>query len=39
MTRIKKYTCIVKVEKEKFVRYHVNDLLAFTKFLDREFTG
>jgi hypothetical protein len=38
MTRTKKYICIVKVGSEKFVRYHVNDLLSFTKFLDKEFT-
>lgn len=39
MARIKKYICIVKVENKKFVRYHVNDLLSFTKFLDRQFDG
>ena len=39
MAKIKKYICIVKTDNEKFVRYHVNDLLLFTNFLDRKFTG
>jgi hypothetical protein len=39
MTSVKKYICVVKTGNEKFVRYHVNDLLSFTKFLDIKFTG
>jgi len=33
----KKYKCIVKVEAQKFLKYHVNNLLSFTRFLDREY--
>lgn len=33
----KKYKAIVKVNNEQFVKYHVNNLLAFTKFLDTRF--
>lgn len=33
----KKYKAIVKVNNEKFVKYHVNNLLSFTKFLDTKF--
>lgn len=33
----KKYKVIVKVEQEKFVKYHVGDLLSFTKFIDKSF--
>ena len=39
MATIKKFTCIAKVSNERFVRYHVNDLLLFTRFLDRQFRG
>lgn len=33
----KEYRCIVKVGNDKFLRYHVNNLLKFTAFLDREW--
>jgi len=33
----KKYKVIAKVGNEKFVRYNVNNLLAFTSFLDTSF--
>lgn len=33
----KKMVCIVKVGGEKFVKYHVNNLLKFTEYLDREY--
>jgi hypothetical protein len=33
----KKYTIIAKVSNEQFVKYHVNNLLSFTKFLDEKF--
>lgn len=35
----KKYKIIAKVSKEKFVKYHVNDLMSFTSFLDTNFVG
>lgn len=31
---VKEYLCIVKTGDSKFLKYHVNDLLKFTKFLD-----
>lgn len=34
---IKKFICIVKINDQKFLRYHVNDLLKFTLFLDGKF--
>ena len=34
---VKKYKVIAKVEKDKFVKYNVNNLLLFTAFLDRHF--
>jgi len=33
----KKYNCIVKVEYDKIVKYHVNNLLSFVQFLDSNF--
>lgn len=33
----KEYRCIVKVGNDKFLRYHVNNLLKFAAFLDREW--
>jgi hypothetical protein len=33
----KKYKVIAKVENDKFVKYNVNNLLLFTKFLDEHF--
>ncbi len=36
---IKKYQVIAKVSSDKFVKYHVNNLLSFTKFLDEKFIG
>lgn len=35
----KKYKVIAKVNNEKFVKYNVNNLLLFTKFLDTNFVG
>jgi len=35
----KKYRVIAKVENDKFVKYHVNNLLLFTSFLDSDFGG
>jgi hypothetical protein len=35
----KKYKVIAKVDKDKFVKYNVNNLLLFTLFLDRNFNG
>ena len=39
MGKGKKYKVIVKVEKDKFVKYNVNNLLLFTEFLDVNFSG
>ena len=33
----KKYKVITKVGDDKFVKYNVNNLLLFTKFLDENF--
>jgi hypothetical protein len=33
----KKMVCIVKADKDKFVKYHVNNLVKFTAFLDKEY--
>jgi len=33
----KLYRVIVKVDDTKFVKYHINNLLSFTSFLDKEF--
>jgi len=38
MKKSKKYTCIVKAEPEKFVKYRLNDLVKFTAFLDRTWS-
>ena len=32
-----KVICIVKASKEKYVKYHVTNLLNFTAFLDRVY--
>lgn len=32
-----RYTVIAKIEAEKFVKYRVNNLLKFTRFLDDSF--
>lgn len=37
MERQKKYKVIAKVSNDKFVKYHVNNLLSFTLFLDDKF--
>lgn len=37
MPIIKKFICIVKVDEKTFLRYHVNNLLSFTNFLDRKY--
>ena len=37
MAALKKYRVIAKVENERFVRYKVNNLVLFAKFLDRQF--
>ena len=34
---MKKYKVIAKVEADKFVKYNVNNLQLFTKFLDSNF--
>lgn len=34
---MKKYRVIAKVEDQHFVKYHVNNLLLFTNFLDTSF--
>lgn len=40
MMQKKKRIVIVKVGPEKFVKYeYVNDLIAFTNFLDKDFSG
>ena len=36
---VKKYTCIVKAGPEKFLKYRLNDLMKFTTFLDRNWSG
>lgn len=33
----KTYQVIVKVGKNKFVKYRVNNLIAFTKFIDKQY--
>jgi hypothetical protein len=33
----KKYVCIAKVGSEKFVKYHVHNLVNFTSFLDAKW--
>jgi hypothetical protein len=35
----KKYKVIAKVSSDRFVKYNVNNLLKFTEFLDKEFSG
>lgn len=35
---MKRYNCIVKVGKDKFIKYRLNDLLKFVEFLDKEWT-
>jgi ABC-type uncharacterized transport system permease subunit len=35
----KRYKVIVKVDKDQFLRYHVNDLLSFVQFLDSKWKG
>lgn len=37
MKHQKKYKVIAKVGNEKFVRYNVNNLMAFATFLDSSF--
>lgn len=32
-----KFIVIVKTDNTKFVKYHVNDLLKFTSFIDKNF--
>jgi hypothetical protein len=34
---MKKYKVIAKVGNDKFVKYNVNNLVKFTKFLDKNF--
>jgi hypothetical protein len=36
---MKKYKVIAKVDNEKFVKYNVNNLVMFAKFLDTHFQG
>ena len=35
----KKYKVIAKISNDKFVKYNVNNLLLFTRFLDKNFLG
>lgn len=35
----KKYRVIAKVSSDKFVKYNVNNLIKFTEFLDKEYSG
>ena len=35
----KKYKVIAKVGNDKFVKYNVNNLILFSKFLDNHFSG
>lgn len=34
---MKKYKVIAKVGNDKFVKYNVNNLLLFSRFLDKDF--
>lgn len=36
---MKKYTCIAKTGDDKFLKYRLNDLLKFTRFLDKQWPG
>lgn len=36
---IEKYKAIVKVDAEKFVKYRTDNLLSFTKYLDKAYPG
>jgi ABC-type uncharacterized transport system permease subunit len=36
---IKKYKVVAKVDNDKFVTYHVNNLIKFSQFLDLNFSG
>ncbi len=33
----KKYKAIAKVSNDKFVKYHINNLVSFARFLDEKF--
>lgn len=35
----KLYRVIAKVDDDKFVKYHVNNLVSFCSFLDKNFPG
>lgn len=35
----KKYKVVAKINKDKFVKYNVTNLMKFAEFLDREFGG
>jgi hypothetical protein len=37
MEKLKKYKVIAKVNNDKFVKYHINNLLSFTTFLDTKY--
>lgn len=39
MKERKKYKVIAKVDNEKFVKYNVNNLIKFSEFLDKNFSG
>ena len=39
MKEKKKYKVIAKVDNEKFVKYNVNNLIKFSEFLDKNFSG
>lgn len=39
METFNKYVCVVKITKTRFCRWHVINLINFTKFLDRDYPG
>lgn len=34
---MKKYTCIVKINNDKFLKYRVDNLISFTNYLDKNW--
>lgn len=34
---IKTFKVVVKISKDKFAKYNVNNLISFTKFLDKKY--
>ena len=37
--KMKRYNVIVKLKTQQFLKYKVNDLLKFTAWLDKKYTG